>query len=426
MTRATVLLAALAMNACATTILVRNNFGTPVGQADVYINGSRAGATDTSGKLTVALNNGDHLFARKQMYEYVAYRGNHGPGQGWVARAYQTSLVIQNDGSRVDSTVANRMVTQTLNLDPNNALIGLHIVASVYADASQDELSAIRDRFVAASEYLYNLTDGQFLIEQLELADDGQLWGSAEITFHIDNTITPFTTYIGAFLGPVALSAPIIRMPPTTPDSQTLIHEFGHLGFGLADEYLGFGAGPQYCTQARFTATGGPFMSGGAQASCAMDHERYSSKLCSNQPNNPHHGGTYQFGACWDTIRFSPFNDATSNPPRWILQTPDTRGAIPGMLPPIPAGLRPTITVMNRTLHDLCQPFVFTDPSGAAVANTVVWVRPSFWVGFDFTIGKLDYKGAIEAHGLHLGDKIVTLGSTVPVPVTASMCTVTN
>jgi hypothetical protein len=430
MTRVIATLATLVALGCTTTVIVRDKSGVPVSQADVYINDSRAGATDASGTLEVALNNGDHLFARKLMYEHPSYRHDHGAGQGWAMRAYQTSLVIQNDGSRVDSTVTDRSTTQTLHLDPHNALIGVHLVVSLYWDASQDELNALRDRFVSASEYLYNLTDGQFLIEQVELADDAQLWNSAEIQFQVDNTVLPFTTYTGGFLGSVGLQSPVIRMAPfsyihSSQAPETIIHEFGHLGFGLADEYIGFGNGPHFCTQALFSDTTGPFKRDGVQASCAMDSQIDASKLCSNHSNNPHHGGTYQFGSCWDTIRNGAFLDPGGPPGRWILQTPDTRGTIPGKLPHISAGLRPTVNITNRSLHDLCKPFIFTDPQGAAMAFHTVWVRPLFWGG-DFWLGKLESNGSLEARGVHLGDIIKTWGSKSSVTVDASKCTVTN
>lgn len=423
------LLAVVLAGCTVTKILVRDTPGTPIPQADVYINGSRAGATDSTGNLAVAMNGGDHLFARKLMYEHPSYRQNHGAGQGWVIRAYQTSLVVQNDGSRSDVVANGPSAAPTLVLAPTNALIGLHFVVSLYWDATQEELDALRDRFVLASEYLYNLTDGQFVIEQVELADDGQLWDSAEFQFHVDNTLRPFTTWTGGYLGSVGLQSPIIRMAPFSDNMyasrspNTIIHEFGHLGFGLQDEYIGFGAGPHFCTQAVHDNVSPAFKVDAPQASCAMDHQGYTSKLCSNQSANPHHGGTYQFGSCWDTIRNGAYQDPAGPPGRWTLQTPDTRGAIPSTLPAIPAALRPVINVTNRVLHDLCKPFKFTHPQGAAMYGSTIWLRPSFWGG-DFILGQLDTGGALDVRGAHLGDTITTPNSYVQVD--ATMCTVTN
>ena len=429
MIRALIALACLAAVACSTKIIVHDKAGSAVSQADVYVGDARAGATDAAGTLTVSMTGGLPVFARKLMYEHASYRGNHGPGQGWVMRAYQTSLAVQNDGSRTGAALAAAPATQAIALDPQNGLIGLHLVVSLEWDASQAELDELAARFGKASEYLYNLTDGQFLLEQVELGDDGQLWGSAEIVLVADNITRPFTSYPGGYLGPVAFSAPVIKMAPfsdnpyASREAETIIHELGHLAFGLQDEYIGFGDGPHFCTQNLLGKPGAAFAPGGVQASCAMNHQMLASKLCSNQAGNPHHGGTYQFGSCWDTIRNGAFNDPGGGTARWTFQTPDTRGAIPGHLPPIPAGLRTVVNVMNRKLHDLCAPFKFTHPNGASAAGNTVSLIPSFW-GPAFWEGALDYQGAIELRGVHLGDVIQTPGATVTVG--ASQCAPTE
>lgn len=45
-------------------------------------------------------------------------------------------------------------------------------MASLDWDASDGELNQLATRFRDASQYLYNVSDGQFLIEQVEIADD--------------------------------------------------------------------------------------------------------------------------------------------------------------------------------------------------------------------------------------------------------------
>jgi hypothetical protein len=81
------------------------------------------------------------------------------------------------------------------------------------------------------------------------------------------------------------------------------------------------------------------------------------------------------------------------------------------------------INVTNRVLHDLCKPFKFTHPQGAAMYGSTIWLRPSFWGG-DFILGQLDTGGALDVRGAHLGDTITTPNSYVQVD--ATMCTVTN
>lgn len=440
MKRAHLLIIAASFVGCAgTSVAVVNSTGAPVAGAEVFLNGLSQGSTDPAGRFTFSnqLPNGAHLFARHQEYEHPSYRGNHGPGAGWVVHVYQTSLVVNNDGSVTDLTVTNPIGTQTLTVNPDNAILGWHLVASLNWDASDDELNQLVTRFTDASQYLYDLTDGQFVIEQVEIADDSQLWTSAEIGFQVDKWVWPHTTYAGGFLGPVGGGAPQIYLPPFSAnggaDPRTIVHELGHLAMGLADEYMGVNAfGQNYCTEAMHSGTVAAFAVNGSRAACAMFNQFGSHKLCSGHPDSAHRAGNWQPGPCWDTIAagyseaglLGGFGTGVIIQNRWHVRTPDMRGAVVGTLPAIPVGLQPKITVTNRKYHDLCTPFTFSDPAGAAAAGGTVWIRPSFWGGSDFTVGRLDANGSLVVSGVHLGDMIWSPVSIVP--VSSTMCVVTQ
>jgi hypothetical protein len=107
-----------------------------------------------------------------------------------------------------------------------------------------------------------------------------------------------------------------------------------------------------------------------------------------------------------------------------VISTPDFRGAVVGTLDPLPSGLLPKVTLMNQKYHDLCQPVNFVDPAGTAAAGGTVWIRPSFWKGSDFTVGRLNNNGMLTIHGAHLGDAIWSPRSIVTVDST--MRTVTQ
>jgi hypothetical protein len=414
-------------------VVVNDSSGSSVAGAEVFQNGELKGSTDGTGNLAFPSEApiGTQIFARRLVYTQPSYRA--GTAGGWVMHVYQTSRVVNNDGSVTDQTIANPKLTQTLTLSPDNALIGWHLTASLDWDASESEFDVLKNRFNAASQYLYNLTDGQFFIEQVDMADDGQLWGSAEILFSADAWLWPQATYVGGFLGPMGLGAPVIKMAPFSENGdfvsmypETIIHELGHLALGLADEYVGVNAFQEnYCTAARHfgTGTSTDFNSKKPRAACAMDSPFESSKLCSAHTDSAHRGGNWQPSPCWNMIA-SVYRDPGLGVPRWIVRTPDMRGAVVGTLPPLPVGLRPKITPpMNRILHDLCTPFKFVDPAGASAAGGTVWVRPLFWGG-DFTVGKLDSNSTLMVHGVHLGDTIWSPRSIVKVDST--MCTVTK
>ena len=420
-----------------TTVEVIDSSGAPVAGAEVFLAKQNPvtsfelqGSTDAAGRFVFAsgLASGDQLFARRRVYEHSSWRPDHGPGSGWVERVYQTSRVVNDNGSVTDLTVTNPLGTQTLTVSPNNALIGWHLVASLDWDASDDELKELVTRFTNASQYLYDLTDGQFVIEQVEIADDAQLWGSSEISFQVDQGVWPHSNAIGGFLGRAGAIDAHIYMSPFSESGfsknpHRLIHELGHLALGLLDEYTGLNPSGNFCTGARNSATGDPtFHNGGDRAACAMDADNLTRKLCSAHNDSAHRGGSWQAGPCWNTVvaTFRDSRPGIAAKDSWIIRTPDTRGAVVGKLPTLPLGLQPKITPMNKKYHDLCKPFKFVDPPAA---NGTVWVEPGFWGG-NFRVGRLDTNGELTVHGAHLGDKIRTSHSVVN--VTSAMCSITQ
>ena len=427
-----------------TSVLVLDSSGAPVAGAEVFLakknevaKATLQGSTDAAGRFVFSpgLSSGDQLFARRRVYEHPSYRPDHGPGAGWVEHVYQTSRVVNDGGSVTDLTVTNPIGTQTLTVSPANVLIGWHLVVSLDWDASDDELDQLRTRFVDASQYLYNLTDGQFFIEQVEVADDAQLWGSAEIAFQVDAWVQPHSNSIGGFLGSVGSPAGShIYMAPFSGNEfgsmlpATIIHELGHLALGLQDEYMGVNAFAQnYCTAARKGGpAGGVFSAGGARAACAMDSQFVSSKLCSGHNDSAHRSGNWQPGPCWNTVAagYRDPRPGVASRDSWVVRTPDVRGAVVGTLPNLPVGLRPQISVTNRPHQELCKPFTFTDPAGASAAGQTVWVRPKSWGG-DFTAGRLDNNSQLMVRGVHLGDSIWAQ-SPVATVVDKTMCTVTQ
>ncbi|MEQ1571245.1 MAG: hypothetical protein ABMA64_36800 [Myxococcota bacterium] len=420
---------------------VLDPYGDPAAGAEVFLDGDSVGFTDLDGRLRFAATDptGKHVVARQQMDHHAGYKADH---DGWVYRVYQMSRLVNLDGSIADAVVPPPDLGPSLRepiplqLQIEQPLIGLHLVVSLSWDASADELEDYRFRMMVASQYLYNATDGQFFFEQVEIADDGQGWGSGDLLFDLDNTRRPQTNWTGGFLAPILGSVPgkITMAKANDPavselvgdfygldDPRTVVHELGHLALGLGDEYVGFNwiAG-NHCSAARLdpTAEAG-HQNAGPAASCLMDSQFLTSKLCSNfAPNDPrsHRGGLLQPYPCWHTIDATYSDDRLE--PRWQLTTPDERGDVPGTLPW--QVFEPRITVINRQRGDLCEPFVVKDPPSA---RDDVWVMPA--EGAPFTLGDASADGTIIVSGAHVGDQIVTAHGAGVVLFPGS-CTVTR
>lgn len=75
----------------------------------------------------------------------------------------------------------------------NHTTIVYELVVSVEWDADQDYLESLRESIMLASNYMYDVTDGQSFIGNLLIADDGEYWDECDIRVHARNDFTPYT-----------------------------------------------------------------------------------------------------------------------------------------------------------------------------------------------------------------------------------------
>ena len=93
----------------------------------------------------------------------------------------------------------------------NNALFGLHVVASIEWDASAAEMEVVQQKLISASKYLYNATDGQMLIEQAEVVDDAKYWRDADFRVYADQSLREHVNSpLGGFLSGLIIQ----NLPP--------------------------------------------------------------------------------------------------------------------------------------------------------------------------------------------------------------------
>ena len=415
--------------------------GASVSGAEVFVDGQSRGRTDGRGNLDVdraLLTDGTSVIsARLQVYEVPAFLPGHddarSPG-GWMMRAYVTSVLIDDAGTVNLHRVADRTATQELVLRRDNVLIGLQLLASVDWDMSDADFTRLMQTFQVASRYLWNATDGQFVFETVKISDQARNWDRSMFRLYADNTPRPRAT-AGGYLGQNLLGQLVgsyVTIPwrdstihlqgPNGPwaghDPRTFVHEFGHLGFALGDEYSDIVA--DTCTPKRnVDAFGTPFGPSGEKSACVMDSQFNSVKFCSDQDPNPHNYTSLAPDDCWAGIRGSYSDPAGA---RWILKTPVTRGAIVGTLrgasgtatDAFPLEWNTGFVVTNTGWGaDLCRPFLqtvtFADgtPAGASTVKLLfTTVDPSqhTWI----SEGKTFASGDIAILGAHQGDTVMT------------------
>jgi hypothetical protein len=417
-----------------TSIKVIDENGANVQTARVYENGRFLGLTDAAGMLSVTppLVAGTELVARKIVYESPTYRDNHSQGsfQNWKFRVYTSSMGVSNEGVLNIDWVnyhPDPHAPQVLRLMRRNALIGLHLIASIEWDASIAEMETVKQRLIETSRLLYNATDGQIFIEQAEIVDNREYWYDADYRIYSDQSLHPHVDWPGgrgrgAFFDNNAWSSSRIHVHRASV-ANTYAHEFGHYGFGLRDEYkpaLGFDLDPG-CTAIMNSSTGGDFGFGGPKASCMMDvHYNYQPpsrmpKLCSHRTENPHRRETQQgSSSCWSDLAGN-FSDYLVPPfipnpnPRWLIRTPDNRGGIPGLiyLGHLPLeDMQPRVTFQNISRRNLCQPITVLarHSDGTPHHNRDIWLKTTY--GQNIFQGKTDEQGILQVTGAHVGDQI--------------------
>ncbi len=389
------------------TVRVQNESWSYLQGAKVYRQGNYMGLTDATGTITVpGTMIGDTLAALYLVHVEPAVKSGHewDGNISWAWRVYQTSIRIPNDGTPQLLQVTNTSDVQLLTVRKDQALIGVHIIAVVQWDANSAFFDDLRQGLISASSFLYDVTDGQFFYETIEIFDNEENGPSNDIIIYTDNTVWP-----NAFLSAITTPKGRMMFPPVFGPSWsdrvaygTLIHEFGHYGLWLDDEYkVRTGDGGGFCTFNRATATEP------TRASIMQDSDD-ASELCSRaDPNHLHNSNTMQDvtnkgESTWETVMRVYLDKA--NPSRWTLQSPDTRSVavVPGPNS-LPIAEWVKVSIDNNDTQ-ACSPYNITVayPSGTPVIGSNVSV-----VSLPDSIlyqGKTNNAGQITVRGAHNGD----------------------
>jgi hypothetical protein len=431
-------------------VRVVDEAGHLVPSADVFVNGEIRARTDAAGQAFVKVERGDTLVARKLLHEQQTSRDHHGRGssQNWNYRVYITSLTITHDDkgdnvTPVPYVVEDPLNTHDLQLRRRNTLIGLNLRASLEWDAS-NEMKAYEDALVETSELLYNSTDGQFLIEQVDLSDDGLYWDEADIHVYARFNRSGKGSYGGLWS-----DNGYVRVNPYDGQwPEVLEHELGHYAFNLRDEYAAGDGWDEDNGKPRCTLKSGTsdplFGKGMPKQACVMTGSQGEiKKLCSSHPDNPHAKGTEQGDTdCWAAVT-EHYSDPLR---RWRLLTPTDRDAIPNRFPDsgIPLGRttprlsgavnlgsyipladwKANVFQTRRARAGLCEPFLRCrcEFEGVPTDEVTVWVRTSYGrtyeAGYtqanDYADGTSTAIGETLVRGAHVGDRLVALLDAEP------------
>jgi hypothetical protein len=402
------------------TVRVENQVAVPLSGAEVYLNGTGQGVTYGGGTRTLHhVLVGDQLAARYLVDHHIADKGYHdwvyaGSG-GWSYRIYLTSVNFDNAGNPQMYTVSNTGTTQVLRVRVDNALVGFYVLVSVEWDADAAFLNQLLTGFRSASEYLFDVTDGQMLFEVIEIRDNQSRWSEADYRVYANNQITPNANVGGIWQGSDQhvyvgryWSGNSANWGAWTQSDgfRTLVHEFGHYGLDLYDEYQNASGGSQGagCTTDRATTPA-------AERASFMDSQYSATEACSGLTLHPHNTNTEQHaqrgGPCWDTIE-DRYDDEQS-PYRWFVERPDDRGSVMAGPWGIPVSDWVFAGIRMDADTGVCPPFdtEWVHSNGSPAIGFDTWVENGDQLYQGKTVTNTTATaGAITILGAHQGDTI--------------------
>jgi hypothetical protein len=401
------------------TVRVRDEAGVASAGAKVYHNGRYVGRTSDEGFIAAEdVMMGDQLAALHQVYEHGTAKGDHDlDGSGnWAWRVYQTNVRIADDGRPELFRVEDVSIVQDLVVRQEQPLVGFHVLACLEWDADPSYLAELRQGLEKASALLYDVGDGQFLWEVIEISDDRVHWADCDLHILASNQEWPraYVRGISQGKGSHIIMGRHYDCVSSGKGRWTwdgaagaIVHEFGHYGLGLHDEYLDARGDALASQSPDPDAT-----SEDAYASIMRDPFHPSELGSRMDPHYPHdiqslHHAKTNGESPWETV-LRRFRDPV-NPARWTLRSPVERGAIVQGPDAIPVGDWIKVHVNDQDTG-ACPTFrieaAYTE-SGAAARDAEVWVEHASSSLPALRQGKTDQWGAIVIYGAHPGDTVI-------------------
>jgi hypothetical protein len=298
---------------------------------------------------------------------------------GWGYHVFVTNLVRDGAGNMSPAMQCDpdRCV---LRLQREYPLILFNLIAAVEWDASPQYLACLETAFDKASDYLYDLSDGQMAIGKVTIVDYARLNGtdpdrqdwrkSADIRFVTSNDVIPkhlnattSPSYQGIQVGASLRSADVMWDWCQPHGYRTLIHELGHHALGLYDEYVD--RVDDRCTDTPAIMSTHPITAASAMA-WQFAATEFSARPPLGQGGNPVEPWTLWSDTCatmphfkktgrsvWESLdkRFSD----TQSPARWDIVTPAERGSVMAGPASVPAAFPwPKIEVISY-VDEVCR-----------------------------------------------------------------------
>lgn len=244
-----------------------------------------------------------------------------------------TMYSISLDNMKIDSLGGisfDTLITGTQDIILGHTEYRYNLLAVVEWDAEQVYLEGLEQSFRTMSNYLYDVTDGQFRLDTVVIFDNNDFWSETDVHIKATNMHSPnamangilYSGYCGTSncAYPMTMPRKWYGSKERGPDStytnhplngtvsqhdRTIAHEFGHYGLGFYDEYLFRDVGGNVLpATARCGAVANygfmdkQYESWGELASEMSSRYRYEEPACQNTDQYVLNGNL----SCWDFI----------------------------------------------------------------------------------------------------------------------------
>ncbi|MEM7117663.1 MAG: FG-GAP-like repeat-containing protein, partial [Chloroflexota bacterium] len=154
---------------------------------------------------------------------------------------YHTSGSIKNNELDFTEVVASGV--QTLTVSKDHPLILFDLDVSLEWDASDDDAfqAELKASFERASELLYDVSNGQIALRQINLFHNKAYWGQADVIIFADNSKRPSASIGGIVNHPLPETTYEITTTAKTPVSKTVPEAYvpGHIRMGTVWDPFG-------------------------------------------------------------------------------------------------------------------------------------------------------------------------------------------
>ena len=216
--------------------------------------------TDSQGQVYIyGLDEGDQVFVRHVAFQKGSPKGSRGTAGTMVDLYMDTDHITETgdvDPYEFSSSDISKLVQDPLDIPLSHPVFSWNVVVALNWKANSGYLSRLRTGFENASEYLFDVTDGQMKIGRVDIRNNAAV--SSSDWFEADMQIKSGDQFPQSNLWGVRYSTCYVFFPQYfngsdsksgNPDTasyfRSIIHELGHYMLGFYDEYLN-GEGKKY------------------------------------------------------------------------------------------------------------------------------------------------------------------------------------